>query len=131
PTDSKYNGFFFRFSGANRTEWISFFNEGGIQNVLPKTETNNVDLMITTREVELVPDKYLYVASPTTQYGEGGVLRIDLKTNDELYLRLRAYSLGRDTAADMLYIGAYDKGIYKLEPSGRTTKVWTVAGGRP
>lgn len=131
PTDSKYNGFFFRFSGANRTEWISFVNEGGIQNVLPKTVTNNVDLMITTREVELVPDKYLYVASPTTQYGEGGVLRIDLKTNDEFYLRLRAYSLGRDTAADMLYIGAYDKGIYKLEPSGRTTKVWTVAGGRP
>ncbi len=124
-----YEGYFMSFSGASYTEWNGYRYNGGLHNW--SNGAYNLSPMTTTRELELDPGRYLYVASPENEIGEGGVLRINLTNNEELYLRLRAYSLGRDTSTDLLYIGAYDSGIYRMEPSGRTTLIWTVPGGRP
>lgn len=76
----------------------------------------------TTREV-LLNGNNLYVASPDTR-GGGGVLRINLQTNEELLIRISAYSLGiHDTN---LYVGGTNRIIYRVDTNGLHTAVWTL-----
>jgi sugar lactone lactonase YvrE len=76
----------------------------------------------TTREV-LLNGNNLYVASPDNR-GSGGVLRINLTTNEELMIPIQSYSLG--ISGTDLYVGATDKKIYKVDTNGLHTAVWTL-----
>lgn len=81
----------------------------------------------TTREIEL-RGNHLYVASPDGTSG-GGVLRISLDKDEQLYIPIRSYSLGTRVGPDnktYLYVGGQDKGIYEVDELGKHTKIWTV-----
>lgn len=118
-------------------EWRVAVYSGGISS--QSDSTRNIDTIISTREVELDPGRYLYVASPDTYSGQGGVLRIDLTTQEERYVRLRTYSLGLDTRNDDLYMGSYESSgnpvtyyarIYKMAPSGKVDRIWSLGTNR-
>jgi hypothetical protein len=85
--------------------------------------------LITTREVELHGD-YLYVASPDTYDGRGvtngGLLRINLNTQEELFLPLRSYSLGVESTSGHLYLGASDSKIYRMDAAGKHDPIWSL-----
>jgi hypothetical protein len=90
---------------------------------------SGISAMFTTREVEL-NGSHLYVASPDTfsSHGvvPGGIMRIDLTTNGELYVPLRSYSLGLEASTGNLYVGAADNQIYRVTPQGLHTAVWNL-----
>lgn len=85
----------------------------------------------TSREVEVVENKYLYVASPDTYSGHSGALvRIDLSDpTRERRLNLRTYSLGYDPRTKMLYAGATDRHIYRVNEQGDYWTLWSMPSG--
>ncbi len=76
----------------------------------------------TTREI-LLNGNTLYVASPDSM-GSGGVLRIDLATNEELLVPIQSYSLA--LYGTSLYVGATNNRIYEVDAAGRHYERWNI-----
>ncbi|MNX44740.1 Serine/threonine-protein kinase PknD [compost metagenome] len=114
--DSVLDGFAFD-AGFSTYRWTRRFGIGSLST------------LITTREVEL-SGNLLYVASPDTYSGHGnfpgGILRINLGTQQELFIPLRTYSLGVESVSGHLYAGASDGRIYRVEASGLHSQIWNL-----